>query len=137
MHRQGRRPASEGFLALLPDEAQLSPRQLMKRFETELTRAREFAEYSRAHAMFAVESDDQGLGERARIDRRNAQVDHRMACERLAAAARTARRLLRCAALDWRPSIDVADSGLTMPELACLVAVIGPEEEHPEVSVGG
>jgi hypothetical protein len=102
--------------------------------ESIASQARTAGEHSRALALDGAWEEEQGFAEAARAHARGAAVDHRMACERLAELAAACRRLIRWAALDWRPSLDVADSGLTPGELACLVCVMGAEIDRSDVA---
>jgi hypothetical protein len=122
------RPAQSGFIALIPDEAKESIGEIVSKFSESLKAARVAALNARTLALEAKELHDQGTLLRAKMLREQSAADHRRSCDHLADAAHQVKRAMRCAALDWRPSLDCQGTGLTVTELVDVCGAFGRED---------
>lgn len=126
------RKNGHGFLSLIPAPEPSTPDPFLDAIAKLAADARIEALDARRLALDAVWFDHHGHVDRAATERSRSEVAHRAACAHLAALSGKVRALVMWACLDWRPSVDVAGSGLTRAELAVLCGVTGegtPEEE--------
>ena len=80
----------------------------------------------------ALALDERGMIKGAQEARNRGQMDHLEACRHLAELADLAKALMTWAAVGWRPSLDVAGSGLKQRDIDRICFVMGTVE-LPEV----
>lgn len=132
-HRALRRPPGNGFLSLIPQAAQFDFSTLVKDVTRLAHLAGGDARAARDHALRAVWWHEHGCCQKEAESRACSDVNHRACARELVELCDAMRRLLRWAALDWRPTMDVVGSGLSQPELACLTSMMGLDPFELEV----